>query len=186
MPAGGRARTIARMPVNALEPLPRVGEAWIVDRAARRVALARSVGEPADAARTVVPALYRAVYALKMRRKREGHDFKVEALRARWPNAHHAPRAEWQGEWAIPVPDDVEELPPSDESLELATWEYGPCAEILHEGPYSTEGESVRRLLALVEELGYELAGPHEEEYLSPPGAERQRTVIRYEVRKRS
>jgi hypothetical protein len=167
------------------EALPRVGEPRLVDRAARRVVVARSVGEPSAAAHTVIPSLYRAVYALKMRSKRAGADFHVEPLRARWPNAHHAPRAEWEGEWALPVPDGIGDLPPSDVALAFETWAYGPCAEILHEGSYATEGESVRRLQALVEQLGYDVIGPHEEEYLTPPDAPRQLTLIRWAVRKR-
>jgi len=167
------------------ETLPRVGEARIVDRAPRRVAVARTTGDPAAAAATVVPVLYRAVYRLKLRRKAAGADFPVEALRARWPNAHRAPRAEWEGIWALPVPDDVTVLADAELPLAVETWAYGPCAEIVHEGAYAAEGESLRRLQALVDELGYVVAGPHEEEYLTRPGAPRPRTLIRRAVRRR-
>lgn len=170
---------------SSQEGLPRVGEARIVDRAARHVAVARTTGDPATAAAEVVPLLYRAVYRLKLQRQAAGADFPVEALRARWPNAHRAPRGEWEGVWALPVPDDVARLPDAEGLVTLETWEYGPCAEIVHEGSYATEGESVRRLHALADELGYELAGPHEEEYLTRPGAPRQRTLIRCAVRRR-
>ena len=180
-----RRRTIVAMPTKARARLPVTGEPWIVERSARRVAVLRTTGDPATAARRAVPALYRAVYALKMRRKREGRDFRVEPLRARWPDAGDAPRDEWVGLWALPVPDDVETVPAQDVEIELQTWEYGPTAEIEHAGLYSTEGPTLLRLRRAVEELGYEQAGPHEEEYLTRPGSPQPRTLIRYPVRRR-
>ena len=172
------------MPASARERRPRAGEPWIVDRAPRRVAVLRTVGPPAAAGRTAVPALYRAVYTLKMGRKREGREFAVEPLRARWPNAQDAPPEEWIGEWALPIPDDVSEVPAKDAEVDVVEWEYGPTAEIVHAGPYATEHESVRKLLAFVEGLGYEIAGPHEEEYLTRPDAKEPRTIVRYPVRR--
>lgn len=169
------------MPVPVQEPRARAGEPRIVDRAARRVAVVRTVGAPADAGKQAIPVLYRAVYGLKMSRKRAGADFTVGALRARWPNADAAPPEEWVGEWALAVPDDVPHLA----GTEIETWEYGLTAEILHVGPFATESTSVDRLLAFVAEHGYEVAGPHEEEYLTRPEAKTQRTIIRYPVRRR-
>jgi hypothetical protein len=180
-----RRRTIGGMPTKARERLPVSGEPWIVERSPRRVAVLRTTGDPTAAARRAVPALYRSVYALKMRRKREGRDFRVEPLRARWPNADGTPREEWVGLWALPVPDDVDALPGQEDGIELQTWEYGPTAEIEHAGPYSTEGPTLLRLHRAVEELGYEQAGPHEEEYLTRPGSPQPRTLIRYRVRRR-
>lgn len=173
------------MPATAKSPRMRVGEPWIVDRGPRHMAVLRTVGEPSAAGRTAIPSLYRAVYALRMSRKEAGREFRVEPLRARWPNAPDAPPAEWVGEWALPIPDDVSEVPAKDAEIEVADWEYGPTAEIVHAGPYATEQESVRKLLAFVEGLGYEIAGPHEEEYLTRPDAKEPRTVVRYPVRRR-
>lgn len=174
------------MPATAKSTRPRAGEPWIVDRGPRHMAVLRTVGDPSTAGRTAIPSLYRAVYALRMSRKREGHEFRVEPLRARWPNAQEARREQWVGEWALPIPDDVDEVPAEDAAVEVADWEYGPTAEIVHAGPYATEHESVRKLLAFVDGLGYEIAGPHEEEYLTRPDAEEPRTIVRYPVRRRA
>ena len=69
--------------------------------------------------------------------------------------------------------------------MQIERWEYGTVAEILHLGPYSEEGPTIERLHKFIEESGYEIAGVHEEEYLTRPDAKVQKTVIRYEVRKR-
>ena len=169
------------MPATQKEPRLRVDAPRIVERAARRVAVVRTTGAPAEAARRAIPALYRAVYGLKMARKHAGADFTVGALRARWPYADAAPPEQWVGEWALTVPEDVPQLP----GTELETWQYGLTAEILHVGPFSTEGETLAKLHAFLGEHGYEVAGPHEEEYLTRPDARVQRTVIRYPVRRR-
>ena len=63
--------------------------------------------------------------------------------------------------------------------------EYGQVAEIVHEGPYETEEETVATLRKFVAANGLELARLHEEEYLTPPGVEPQRTLIRYRVSSR-
>ena len=52
-------------------------------------------------------------------------------------------------------------------------------------GPYSDEQPSVNRLHEFIAAEGYELAGPHEEEYLTKPDAREIRTILRYAVRKR-
>ena len=165
---------------------PRVaGEPRIVERSSRRVAVVCTKGDRADAARTAIPALYRCVYALKLGRARDGRDFPVEPLRARWPSADEARHEQRVALWALPVPDDVEELPREEPGVELQTWEYGPTAEVLHEGRDTLQSPDVLRLHALVAELGYEVTGAHEEEYLSRPRAERPRTLVRYPVRRR-
>ena len=68
--------------------------------------------------------------------------------------------------------------------MKLDTWEYGTVAQILHLGPYDREQESVERLKRFIESNGYEVAGPHEEEYLSRPDARVMKTVVRYRIKK--
>ena len=58
--------------------------------------------------------------------------------------------------------------------------------QILHIGTYAEEEPSIERLHAFIADQGCEIAGPHEEEYLSRPGANQPKTVIRYQVRARS
>ncbi len=152
-----------------------------------KVAVVRSVGDPNVVGEAVFKALYGCVYTLKFARKKAGlGDFKVGPVRARWPNAHLAPREQWEAIWALPVPDDVTALPQKipTVSVTLETWPYGLVAQILHLGPYSAEGPTVQRLHAFIAEQGYELAGIHEEEYLTRPDAKEPRTIVRCEVRK--
>ena len=142
---------------------------YLTERPTHRVAVLESRGDPAKVAPDIVPRLYAAVGA-------------PAPLRARWPNAHLAPKDEWIGLWALPVADNVTEV----EGVLIEEWEYGQVAEIVHEGPFETEHESVAKLQAFVAEQGLELAGPHEEEYLTPPGVAPQRTLIRYSVSSRA
>jgi len=111
----------------------------------------------------------------------------VSAPRARWPLPLDTPHDQWVGLWGIPVPDDVDELPQTapDVPVTVETWEYGTVAHILHLGPYADEEPTVARLQAFIAESGYEIAGAHEEEYLSRPEAKNMKTIIRYPVRPR-
>ena len=159
----------------------------IVEMPAQRMAAVRSVGDPNEVGAQVFPALFGAVYTLKFKvLKPRGVEFKVSAPRARWPLALDTPREQWVGLWGIPVPDDLEadELPQTVPGVPvtLETW-YGTMAHILHLGPYAEEAATVERLHAFLAESGYEIAGPHEEEYLTQPDAKQMKTIIRYPVR---
>jgi hypothetical protein len=68
----------------------------------------------------------------------------------------------------------------------MATWEYGTVAQILHLGPYDQETKTIERLHQFIMANGYEIAGPHEEEYQSKPDAKVIKTLIRYQVKKKS
>jgi len=59
-------------------------------------------------------------------------------------------------------------------------------AQILHIGPYGEEGPTVKKLHEFVSNKGYEIAGVHEEEYLTTPKAKVQKTLIRYSIRKKT
>jgi len=85
------------------------------------------------------------------------------------------------------VPDGTSSLPQKspETQVRLETWEYGTVAQVLHVGPYSEEMPTVQRLHAFIQESGYEIAGAHEEEYLTSPKAKVQKTLIRYPVRKK-
>lgn len=109
--------------------------------------------------------------------------------RARWRDPATTPKSEWIGLYALPLPESVTALPPDLEGVRIETWEYGEVAEILHIGPYSEEAPTIERLHRYVREQGYEIIGPHEEEYLRAPGMgnipqEEYQTIIRYAVRK--
>jgi hypothetical protein len=158
------------------------------------VAAVATVGDPSLAAPAAISALYRTVYALKRARRRAGADFQIGRLRARWSGADPdgdgrlaGDRAQWVGVWALPIPDDVEALPrtASDLGVTVDRWPYGTVAEALHLGPYATEPTTVECLRQFAAEQGYEIVGPHEEEYLTRPSASLQKTLVRYRVRKR-
>lgn len=105
-------------------------------------------------------------------------------------NAFEAPKEEWTGEWGIPVPQSVKELPAgTDSKFTLTTWEYGQAAEILHVGAYSEETPTIDKLKQFITDSGYDIAGYHEEEYLKGPGMfwagnpSKYLTLIRYPVK---
>jgi hypothetical protein len=58
----------------------------------------------------------------------------------------------------------------------------GSCAQIMHIGPFATEGPTIKRLHDFIEEGGHKLRGKHHEIYLSDPrraAPEKVKTVIR-------
>ena len=61
---------------------------YLTDLPTQHVAVLESRGDPAKVAAEVVPALYAAVGS-------------PAPLRARWPNAHLAPKDDWIGLWAV-------------------------------------------------------------------------------------
>ena len=67
----------------------------------------------------------------------------------------------------------------------IETGEYGATAQILHLGAYDQEEATVERLNQFIEDSGYEIAGVHEEEYLTQPAAKVVKTIIRHVVRKK-
>ncbi len=170
-------------------------EPRIVSMPSQRVAVVHTTGDPNLVGQQALQALYGSVYALKFGRKKHGGtDFKVGALRARWAGAvldgaGHLEGAKelWQGDWALPIPDDVQTLPQKDGALAVqpATWDYGEVAQILHLGPYADEPRTVERLHRFIEQQGYEIVGEHEEEYLTRPDVKEPKTIIRYRVHKR-
>ena len=115
------------------------------------------------------------------------------APRARWAGDPRV-KSSWTGFYAMPVPDGIALLSSTDPEtgyqIELATWEYGDVAEILHVGPYSEETPAIEKLHQFLKQQGYEIIGYHEEEYLKGPGMflkgdpKKYYTIIRYQIRK--
>lgn len=162
----------------------------IVDLPSRTMVVVRTVGDPTDLGESVFKALYGAAYTLKFDLKKRGVDFKMEAPSARWfagENWRDVPREQWEAVWALPVPDGTTEVPQKVPSppVGVETWEYGTVAQVLYIGAYADEEPTIKALHAFIAEQGYEIAGPHEEEYLSRPGAKAMKTIIRYQVRRK-
>lgn len=168
----------------------KAGTPAIVEMPARTMAVVKTIGDPGEVGLKVFPALYGAAYTLKFSLKKEGVEFKVEPPRARWfngPDWKSVPREEWRAEWALPIPEGTTDLAQKlpDTPVTIETWEYGTVAQVLFVGAYADEEPAINALHAWIEEQGYEIVGPHEEEYLSRPEAKSPKTVIRYQVRKR-
>jgi DNA-binding PadR family transcriptional regulator len=155
----------------------------------RTMAVVHSTGDPSEVGPRVFPALYGAVYSLKFALKKEGIDFKVEPPCARWfngPDWRSVPREAWTAAWAIPVPEDTKDLVQKDPAtpVSVETWEYGEVAQVLHMGTYADEEPTILALHAFIAEQGLAIDGPHEEVYISRPGAANQKTIVRYRVRR--
>jgi hypothetical protein len=153
-----------------------------------------------------VEALYALAYALKFMVKRglSAVDYSVMPLEGLWWGAGidwHDPsqRAGWQWTMMIMQPDLVTaEL--FEQALaatrkkkpglaldraRLERYDEGPAAQILHIGPYATEGPTVAQLHAFIDQQGHMLRGKHHEIYLGDPrksAPEKLRTVIRQPV----
>jgi hypothetical protein len=167
---------------------PKPTDPKIVKLPKQKMAVVVSHGDPNVVGSKVFPALYGAVYTQKFALKKAGKEtFKIGPPRARWPDFADTPKDEWTGIWGIPIPASTRTLPQPDPEVpvKIETWDYGgTVAEILHIGPYSEEGPTIQRLHEFIAASGYEIAGVHEEEYLTTPKAKVQKTIIRYPVKK--
>jgi len=155
---------------------------------AQKMAVVYGKGRPDKVFSEVFPALYGSVYTLKFDLKKKGlPTFKVSPPRSRYPDGLLVPMEQWTIITGIPVPEDTASLPQKLPEIEvkLETWEYGTVAQILHLGAYDQEQPTVERLHKFVEDSGYQIAGAHEEEYLTKPDAKVPKTIIRYVVKKK-
>jgi len=163
-------------------------EPQILEMPPQKMAVVHGKGAPDKVFSEIMPALYSSVYTLKFDLKKKGlPTFKVTGLRARYPDAHLVPVEEWTHIIGLPIPEDTTSLPQKVPNIEvkIEQWEYGTVAQILHLGAYDQEHPTVERLHKFVEESGYQIAGVHEEEYLTTPDAKVVKTIIRYVVRKK-
>ncbi|MFW5786478.1 MAG: GyrI-like domain-containing protein [bacterium] len=70
-------------------------------------------------------------------------------------------------------------------ALRLGTLQEGLCVQVLHVGPYSEEGATLRLLNDFMESRGYRTRGKHHEVYLGNPrkvAPEKLRTIVRRPV----
>lgn len=157
----------------------------ILEMPSLKMAVVHARGAPDKVFPEFMPALYGSVYTLRFDLKKRGLPvFKVSGLRARYPDAVTVPKEEWTMIIALPVPEGTISLPQKEANIEvkLETWDYGTVAQILHLGAYDREDASIERLHQFIRDSGYEITGPHEEEYLTRPDAKIPKTIIRYQV----
>ncbi len=154
----------------------------------QKMAVVYGKGAPEKVFTDLMPALYGSVYTLKFNLKKEGlPTFKVSGLRARYSDAHLVPKDEWTIIIGLPIPEDTTSLFQKVPNIEvkIEAWDYGTVGQVLHLGAYDQEYAAVERLHQFIEENGYEIAGAHEEEYLTSPDAKVVKTLIRYPVKKK-
>lgn len=148
---------------------------------AQKMLVVESKGDPNLAAKDAFSLLYKVFFSIPGAR--------MAAPRGRWLNLATAPKNEWVGLYGLPLPDQVTNLPPGSSGAKIDVWQYGEVAEILHLGAYDSETPTVEKLMKFIEDRGYEVAGPHEEEYLkgpeSGPDTAAYQTIIRYQVKKK-
>jgi hypothetical protein len=160
----------------------------ILEMPSQKMAVVYGKGAPDKVFSEVFPALYGSVYTLKFDLKKKGlPTFKVSAPRARYTDAHLVPKEEWTINIGLPIPEDTTSLPQKVAGIDvkIETWDYSSVAQILHLGPYDQEQPTVERLHQFIEDSGYEIAGAHEEEYLTRPDAKVIKTIVRYQVKKK-
>jgi hypothetical protein len=147
-------------------------------------------------------ALCALSYSLKFQIKRlSGSDYKVGSLEGLWWAPDLGAFA-WDWTMIIRQPDMVtEDLLadtikqvqekkglPAAANVRLERFTEGRAAQILHVGPYSTEGPTIARLHAFIDDQGLTFDGrvqKHHEIYLGDPrraAPERLRTIIRQPV----
>jgi hypothetical protein len=163
-------------------------------------------GEPAGEVFTrKIGALYSLAYGIKKVCKDKERDFGVPKLEGLWwvegnKPALEVPRSDWYWKLLIRMPEFVTEgimlsVQPEvakkkknelicEISFEKIT--EGRCVQIMHIGPYSTEPETINKLMAFIDESGLSVNGLHHEIYLSDPRKtepSRMKTLIRYPVK---
>lgn len=189
----------------------------IVTVPAMNFAAVRGCGDPNEengAYQQAIGVLYAVAYTLKMSRKTDRRiagffEYVVPPLEGFWQQAGGdtidlSRKGDLQWISAIRLPDFVteedlawaREQAPKKKKLdgagaEFLTVDEGLCVQMMHLGPFDTEGESVARMEAFAREAGYETdfesGRLHHEIYLSdarkvPP--EKWKTVIRHPLRR--
>ncbi len=162
-------------------PSSSANEPRIKTMPAQKMLVVESKGDPGVAAMNAFTILYKTFFSLPGAR--------MAPPRARWLNIATAPRNEWVGLYALPLPEQVTALPPGSTGAKIDVWPYGEVAEILYVGSYDKETPVIEKLITFIKDKGYEIAGPHEEEYLkgpeSGPDTSTYQTIIRYQVKKK-
>lgn len=191
---------------NAKPELVHVGKAQFLS--------VRGKGDPSGVDYSLrIQALYSTAYTLKFILKSLGNDFVVAKLEGLWwfdeerfgnPTMDESPvavpRSEWEYRLLIRMPEFVKEneintaintvvsrknLQLADE-VELFEMNEGKCVQMLHKGPFSTEPESLKQILAFCEQNSLSRNGLHHEIYLSDfrkTPSDQLKTILREPVK---
>jgi len=180
----------------------------------RRFVMIDGEGQAGEVAFTPrMPGLYATAWTLRFALKRRGVMTKVGPLEGLWwttdgatdldailgPDADHAT---WRWTLLIGLPDEADDseveaalavgwgklVAPFAASLRVEPFAEGPCAQILHIGPYATERPTIEALHAAILEAGLALRGRHHEIYLGDPqrsAPDKLKTLLRQPVQPR-
>ena len=200
---------VAQHPKPANLYRPSSTEPEIVDAPVALFLMADGKGDPNNSKdfEHAIQALYSCAYGLKFLLRKRGIEFRVAPLEGLWwaPDMRVfslEKKGAYHWTLMITVPDqvtgaDLEEVReqvrrkrPSEalEHVRLIRFHEGLSAQVMHVGPYATEGPTVARLHAFIHEHGYTFDGirqKHHEIYLGDPrraAPERLKTVIRQPI----
>ena len=152
-------------------------------------------------------ALYGMSYTLKFDQKAKGRNYTVMNLEGLWwledgvfDLNDPAPREQWRWKSMIRQPsfitdemvetirpDALEKRGAKVEEVRLETFQEGLSAQVMHVGPYSEEGPTIKLLHDYIKEQGYRERGNHHEIYLGDPRRtkpENLKTLLRHPVEK--
>ena len=167
-------------------------------------------GDPNDSTmfQQAIEALFSVSYTMKFMLKKgeQQIDYGVMPLEGLWwtddmNNFSMENKAAWKWTIMIMQPDFItseiieqaKELVarrkaiPMLNNLRLESMEEGPCAQLLHIGPYSAEGANILKLHAFIKDNGYKMHGKHREIYLNDmrrTAPEKLKTIIRQPITK--
>jgi hypothetical protein len=164
-------------------------------------------GDPATSAsfQSAMELLYGLSYTLKFALKKRGKDYSIPPLEGLWwmegiEGFDMNRRGDWHWSLMVMQPDFITtellaqarrevaaKRGESPHAVRFEPFHEGLCAQILHVGPYSTEGPTIEKLHRFVEVQGYLLRGRHHEIYLGDPrrsAPEKLKTLVRHPVRK--
>ncbi len=160
-------------------------------------------GSPASPQYTAsVEALYPVAYALKfMIKKAQGIDYGVMPLEGLWWMDNMKlftveRKDEWKWTSMIMQPKYVtqahfkaaveqvqrKKAPAALDKVRFERYHEGKAAQIMHIGPFSTEGPNVQKIHEAIKASGHQLSGKHHEIYLGDPrktAPEKLKTVLR-------
>jgi hypothetical protein len=150
-----------------------------------------------------VAALYQLSYAIKfhIKKGKKPVDYAVMPLEGLWWADDMSvfgtgDKSSWKWTMMILQPDFVtreiveilraevakKKNPPALPKVRLEAFAEGPAAQILHIGPYSTEGPTVAKVHEHIKQAGNKLNGKHHEIYLKDPrksAPEKLQTIVR-------
>jgi len=153
-----------------------------------------------------VEAIYAIAYTAKfiVKRSPDGIDFAVMPLEGLWWTPDYSTfttddKSAWDWTMMIAQPEqvtaEVVEKARANAArkkslgaigrVRLELFREGRVAQVMHIGPYATEGPTIQSLHAFIAEKGYERAGKHHEIYLGNPrrsAPEKMKTIVRQPV----